>query len=377
MHRRESLLLVTGVVIVILGVLFYTLKKNFTPNVPPRQVVKFPRGIYALIEWGKFPHEETWQESFVDGVVIRIYWRDLNPREGEYDWKELDGQFRKARQYNKKIRLMVAPGFYSPDWIFTKRIQTAHFTVPQGPSKGSIKPLPLPWDSTYLSFWYQFVDALASRYRDNPSFTYISVTGPNSHNGEVSLPREVEDEKTWMKLTSSNQTTLLEKLAEAWEKTINHFCLSWKGKHFTIALINKSLPVGGDDVLEDDYKARLVTYGATQCPQTFGVQTNGLDGRPLYPKDRDPLPHWQLIDMYAGRIFTAFQTRAPGNLYPQSFQASSTLKQDILRQALIVNGIGRNVDVLEVYEHDIADLVLQPVIEEAHRRLMLEYTHSL
>jgi hypothetical protein len=38
------------------------------------------------------------------------------------------------------------------------------------------------------------VDQVAARYRDNPSFTYISATGPNSHNGEVSLPRAPHDE---------------------------------------------------------------------------------------------------------------------------------------------------------------------------------------
>ena len=35
------------------------------------------RGVYALIEWEKSPQETTWQKGFVDGVVLRTYWREM------------------------------------------------------------------------------------------------------------------------------------------------------------------------------------------------------------------------------------------------------------------------------------------------------------
>ena len=102
---------------------------------------------------------------------------------------------------------MVAPGFYSPDFIIKDSgITKAIFKVPQGPYKDSQKPLPLPWDERYLALWFNFIDQLSKRYSNNPSFSYISITGPNSHNGEISLPRDKSDSDTWLSLTGICKT---------------------------------------------------------------------------------------------------------------------------------------------------------------------------
>ncbi|OGG25733.1 hypothetical protein A2960_05280 [Candidatus Gottesmanbacteria bacterium RIFCSPLOWO2_01_FULL_39_12b] len=49
-----------------------------------------PKGIYALIDWNADPLEDTWTKSYVDGVVIRTYWKDLNPDKDSYNWNYLD-----------------------------------------------------------------------------------------------------------------------------------------------------------------------------------------------------------------------------------------------------------------------------------------------
>ena len=334
------------------------------------------RGVYALIEWEKSPQETTWQKGFVDGVVLRTYWRDLNPQRDVYNWEFLEDQFKKAQFYKKRIALVIAPGFYSPDYVFQdEKVEKSFFQVPQGPFKGETKALPLPWDKKYLDYWFEFLAALAHRFKDRSEFTYIAATGPNSHNGEVSLPRETEDEKVWLRLVGGESRELEDRLFNSWTQTIDNFCKDFEGKSFTLALISKSLPLGGDPILEEAYNQKLAKMGDTRCPKYFGLQTNGLDARPLNPKGAEPLSQWEIVKSYSGRILTGFQTRAPSNLYKcdrrnkESGDECSPSNKEILRQTIVVNGLERNPDFLQIYESDILNGSLEPILLEAHQKL--------
>ncbi|MBI4065532.1 beta-galactosidase [Candidatus Gottesmanbacteria bacterium] len=336
-----------------------------------------PKGIYALIPWSQAPSIDTWKKDFVDGVVMRLYWKDLQPGEDSYNWSLLDGVFENAKTSGKKVRLMVVPGFYSPQWVLDKpQIQkTSLFAVPQGPFDGQVKPLPLPWDSSYLSYWYTFSKELAKRYKDRPEFTYISVTGPNSHNGEVNLP----DGKAWLTVVSGATEdqkimALRSLLSQAYEQTMKQYCTLFAPKYFTMAFLDRTFPVPVPNLngFQDQYVKDLIAKGRAVCPSSFGIQTNGLDGRPIYPAGKQPLDHWQYIsDLSAQGVFTAFQTRAPGNLYAckSADAACISRRQTILRQALMTNALARHVSVIEVYESDILDPSLTSIITEAHTAL--------
>ena len=150
---------------------------------------------------------------------------------------------------------------------------------------------------------------------------------------------------------------LQQKLTSVWRATIDRFCTDFRGKHFTIAFISKSYPVGRDPSIEDQYIKALAAYGAAKCPTTFGIQTNGLDS------SSQSLPQWDLVASYAGKIFTGFQTRAPHNLYRGSD------KVNIFRQTIINNGLSRKPNVLEIYETDINDPSLQSIFQEAAQKI--------
>jgi hypothetical protein len=224
----------------------------------------------------------------------------------------------------------------------------------------------LPWDERYLTRWFGFVDQLAARYRHHSALSYISATGPNSHNGEVSLPREPGDLRAWELLGSAS--TIEANLLGAWQKTIDHFCRAFEGKHFTLAIISKSLPLRVDMRAQRDYAAALASYGARACPRVFGLQSNGLDGRPL-DVDAEPLPQWELVASYAGKILTGFQTRAPRNLFCKKTEPHCRgTKPEIFAQ-MLQNGLSRNVSFLELYEVDVGDASLAPMLLKAHARL--------
>jgi hypothetical protein len=326
-----------------------------------------PRGLFAVLEWGEQAKDETWQNPNVDGVVVRAYWRDLNPERGKYDWKTFDAAVEAAAKHGKRARFIVAPGFYSPHYVLSDpAVKQATFTVPQGPLAEKERSLPLPWDDAYLSAWFTFIDQLAARYRDNPAFAYVSATGPNSHNGEISLPREPSDEKTWKTLGTPDE--LEQRMLGAWEKTFRRYCAAFTGKHFTLAIISEALPGHSKDDRKS-YQEKLAKLGAETCPAGFGLQNNGLDGRPVQ-LDLKPLPAWDLIESYSGKILTGFQTRTRANLYhcKRSGRDCEGDKLAIFEQAL-KNGLSRKASFLEIYEKDLADPELKLLLYSAHTEL--------
>ena len=247
MAVKKRLLLVL-IILVALGTVGYFIKSN-SKRASNNQLSKpslentREKGVYALIGWNELPSDATWQKPFVDGVVIRTYWKDLNPQQKVYTWDYLDEQFSNSKKFNKKIKLVIAPGVYSPDWVLQNpKIEKALFMIPQGPKQGLHEAIPLPWDKTYLSLWFEFLNEISQRYGTNQSFVSISLTGPNSHNGEMSLPRERQDEDVWLSLVSQDNNKLRKNLSDAWKSTIDKYCEDFPNKSSALAIISKSLP---------------------------------------------------------------------------------------------------------------------------------------
>lgn len=251
-------------------------------SVPSTEGAPRPRGLFAVVAWEESPRPETWHNPVLDGVVVRTYWRNINPRVGTYDWSSLDRAFDAAEAAHKRIHLIVAPGFYSPPFILDDpAIAKARFDVPKGPRhKADLgASLPLPWDERYLASWFGFVDLLGQRYRARQGLGYVSITGPNSHNGEVSLPRDVDDTRTWLGLVGGDPELLASRLSSAWHQAIDRFCVAFRGRWATLAIVRRSLPLARAADLDERYQRGLAEYGATRCPEAFGMQTNGLDAK--------------------------------------------------------------------------------------------------
>jgi hypothetical protein len=329
---------------------------------------KAPSGIFVVIKWNEEPQLETWKDPDADGVVIRTYWKYLNPDENLYQWDYLDKQFAMAGRFNKKIHLMI-----SPRYVFENSdVDRARFTNPQEdkPDDGEEKRrlLPLPWDKTYLRLWFDFVDKVAQQYGHRPELAIISTTGPNSHNGELSLPREEKDDlQKWLDLVDNKELLLAEQMREAWQKTMNHFHQAFPGKHFTLGINLKSLPLHLTErnfEIIKNYDEALAKYGYDNFPAVFGLQSNGLDGRPFDPTATEPQPQWRLLRRYSDKILTGFQTRASNNL----FDGDRAKKQEIFRQTL-QNGIAYGARFLEIYEGSLRDESLRSIIVEARNKL--------
>ena len=63
--------------------------------------------------------DETWSNPDIDGVFLRLDWKDLHTGPGVYDFTVLDREIRKAAKYGKVAVLGVRVGNNSmPDWVF-------------------------------------------------------------------------------------------------------------------------------------------------------------------------------------------------------------------------------------------------------------------
>jgi hypothetical protein len=327
-----------------------------------------PRGLFAVIDWNGVPSAATWNNPLLSGVVIRTYWRDVQKGPREFDWSYLDAQLRAAADHHKRVHVMIAPGFYSPTFVLSdSKVKTAKFDLPAGPNKVSAaaQAMPLPWDAAYEAYWFQFVDALGQRYRNHAGLGYVSITGPNAHNGEISMPRDAADEAEWRRLVNNDPNELERRLGEAWHRAIDRFCTDFKGKQVTLAIINESLPLSVGARSEARYIEDLAAYGASHYAATFGLQTNGLDSATGKTPEM-----WTLIQSYAGKIFVGFQTRAPSNLYRGAGRTAASDKVRAYRETLLVNGVSHGADFIEVYEDDADDPALADLLGEVRAKLV-------
>lgn len=366
-----------------------TAQEKEVKDIPGPDKVTFPnfapKGIFAIVPWDLAPDNKTWKAPCIDGVTIRRYWKDLNPAPGKYEWRELDRMFTLADSFSKRIHLMIAPGFYSPDWVLQK-VETARFIAPQGPKeyKGKMLPLPLPWNPTYLNLWLTFVDTLAKRYAPNSALSLVAVTGPNSHNGEVNLPSDKSDwdilkeEKykgydpvpQWKKIVGGGpqaEQKLKERMAEAYRKTIDSFHKAFAGKqqkYFSMQIFEDSLPVD-DKAIHDNYENELITYARGKPGNYFVLLNGGLRGWPVYPRQEDPPPvyeQWVRIQrLAADGLIAGFQTQHPSNLVPAGDTRDTPLGRQIYRQ-VIKNAIIFGASFLELYDDDIHHKNLEDLV---------------
>lgn len=92
-----------------------------------------PSGIYSL--------DQVVDAPYVDGVAARVFWDDLEPVEGAYDFSGIDAAIHAAEAVGQKVTLATIVGI-APEWLL---IQCETFIHINGSTKC------LPWDG--LSMW--------------------------------------------------------------------------------------------------------------------------------------------------------------------------------------------------------------------------------
>jgi hypothetical protein len=99
--------------------------------------------------------EACWSAANVRGVLLRVFWSHLEPKDGVYDWSYFKTGLEQAITHNKWVVLSV-DGSEAPEWLYDKG-------VPLWKSVTGAKA-PYPWNSILQSKWSEMVTNLGSRY---------------------------------------------------------------------------------------------------------------------------------------------------------------------------------------------------------------------
>ena len=95
--------------------------------------------------------------SYVKFGAINLEWKDIEPKEGEYDWTALDTQLEKYYQLGKAVPIRINTPV--PDWVF-------NYVACVGTSRGGNAPQ--YWDPRYLSILDKMISSYAHHLGNSP-----------------------------------------------------------------------------------------------------------------------------------------------------------------------------------------------------------------
>lgn len=247
---------------------------SFLVAFAPSQAAEIPRGIY--VAYGRVLNENILRAPYLEGVLVRVPWRDIEPAEGRYDWSYLHREISLAQRHGKKVTLAVSAGPNTPDWVYEAGAKPFRFTFlnPHSPRGGVDARIPLPWDRVFLSKWTQTIAALGREFGGNPGITLVHITGSSKNGFELQLPEDPMRPRTgaatgpWVEQGFEGK-----RFKEAWQVVIDAFARAFPDK----ALDLDVHPVMGDSAPA----AELIEYGYQKYGKRFGAFGAWLSGRDL------------------------------------------------------------------------------------------------
>jgi hypothetical protein len=80
-------------------------------------------GLYLYIGLPDLPKfdpafREALAKDFIDGAMIVVYWNEIEPKPGVYDWTAPDRWIQRAMLLHKRLSIGVLAGLYTPKWLY-------------------------------------------------------------------------------------------------------------------------------------------------------------------------------------------------------------------------------------------------------------------
>lgn len=230
-----------------------------TSTCTPPSIIEPPRGIYCscgptTATGGHSIVPEIAAKDFVEGTLVRVAWRDLQPTATTFNWTLLDNELARARTNNTKVVLAIVNGPSAPTWLASQGVQMFNFTTPQGAAAS----MPVPWDSTYLAAWTNFVMLLGARYNAESTIVLVHATHSTANGFEMQIPFWANFTNQWNSIGYTTQRNL-----DSWIEVLDAFALAFP---------SKPLDVEVHPVLNSDAVAQGVwTYVHSNYGPRFGL----------------------------------------------------------------------------------------------------------
>lgn len=229
--------------------------------------------------------------DFVDGFLVRVAWKDLEPSPGVYEWSLIDGQIQAADAAGKSIALAVVNGPLAPDWLAPLGVEMFFYRF-----RGEPAVMPVPWDGTYLGRWTGLVEAVGKRYAGEGVINLVYITNSTANGFEMQLPFAPVDTVNW---TAAGYTD--QRLEASWRASIDAFAAAFPDHN----LSHEVHPVLGSDAVarsvtryaHQHYGDRIGTLGA------WWMVHNALD---VYPGMYDLLVQSSLVSHAQVQVANSF-----------------------------------------------------------------------
>src|ERR1700674_475518 len=333
----------------------------------PPTLVAAPSGLVVVIDTAELK-DPSWLKALnnpsISGVALQIHWSDIEATQGKPDWSNLDALFAAAAASKKWVHLLIFPGFFAPTWALAGA-KTEPFAIQYGPGKGTVLPLPMPWDPTYLANWLAFVKQVGDRYGSSPALRLVAADGPTSVSAEFTLPNSPKDLKTW-----GNDGYTPSKYIGAWQNIFKAYAADFPSQYISLSEgsglnINDQSKVDAGEGLRT--KQAIVDSANDLLGRRFAVQSSNVHAGPG-PHSPNSEKEDQFVIGYSGRIITGLQLRtsaenssavmgAKGNP-PLALSKSINLEME-------TNKAGQRVNYLEIYEPDVLADEMQSVLRDA------------
>lgn len=238
---------------------------------------------------------EVASKSYVKGILVRVTWKDIETSDNVYNWSLIDNQITAAQSYGKKISLAVGGGLNSPSWLYSLGVQSISYTIP---FSGTI---PIPWDTTFLAKWTEFITELGNRYANDTTIQLVYMTNSSTNGFEMQLPFNPTPSYTSIAYTD-------QKVIDSWELVIDAFNSSFPNHYLT----NDFHPVNSSNAVAD----AIYAYAKLNIGSRYGA--NGWwwtqNNTTVYPSQFAILQNSTTTN-----LFTGIQMAYSGITSPSSF----------------------------------------------------------
>ncbi|MFH1118329.1 MAG: T9SS type A sorting domain-containing protein [Bacteroidota bacterium] len=189
-------------------------------------------------------------KSYVKGILVRVSWKDIEPMDNTYYWALIDNQITAAQSYGKKISLAIGGGPNCPSWLYSLGTQSISYTVPFNGT------MPIPWDTTFLTKWTEFITETGNHYQNNSTIQLVYITNSTANGFEMQLP--FDPTPAFNSIAYTDQ-----KVINSWKQIIDIFNVSFPNHYLT----NDFHPVNSGNMVSDS----IYTYAKQNIGNRYGA----------------------------------------------------------------------------------------------------------
>ena len=190
----------------------------------------------------------------VDGLVLVLGWKNIEPSMGRYDWTTLDQWMNLAITAGKKVELSIRADYHTPSWLFQPApggggAAQLNFSFTRKPTDITClaESIAAPWDPAFLIQWSTMLDSVSAHLKSRGTYdavVLLRLTGINKDSDELHLPSLstgpscITNSVAIWQAAGYRPSLLL----AGWDGTTNAFKKSFPDKSFSVAIIANTHP---------------------------------------------------------------------------------------------------------------------------------------